>query len=111
MISRELFIKTIDAIEKQFKHDEKCSEALSILFDDGVGFYNYFTVLSALENILKEEMSDNHKDSWIDYFIYELDFGEKWTKDSITHQDIDGKKISIKMRNAGELYDYLILNK
>ena len=106
MISRDLFVNSIHAIKKQFKHDEKCREALSILFDDGVGFYNYFPVLSALENILKEEMSDNHKDSWIDYFIYELDFGKKWTKGSITD-----KGVSIKMRDAGELYDYLILNK
>lgn len=106
MISRELFIETIDAIEKQFKHDEECEKAIKILFKDGQGFYDYSEVLLALEQVLKLEFNDQHKDSWIDYFIYELDFGKKWTKNSITD-----KGVSIKMRNAGELYEYLILNK
>jgi len=110
MISREIFIASIDAIEKQFKHDEECEKAIHVLFEDGQGFYDYSEVLLALEQVLKVEFNDQNKDSWIDYFIYELDFGKKWTKSSITHE-VDGKKISIKMRNAGELYDYLILNK
>ena len=67
-------------LKKQFKHDEKCEEAIKILFEDGQGFYDYSEVLLALEQVLKLEFSDQHKDSWIDYFIYELDFGKKWTK-------------------------------
>ena len=35
MISKELFIKTIDAIEKQFKHDEECEKAIQTLLMDG----------------------------------------------------------------------------
>ena len=106
MITKELFIEAIGAIEKQFKHDEECEKAIHTLYVDGGGYYNYYPVLQALENILKEELNDQDKDSWIDYFIYELDFGKNWTKSSISH---NGK--SIKMRNAGELYEYLTLNK
>lgn len=105
MISRELFIKTIDAIEKQFKHDEKCEQAIKVLFEDGQGFYDYSEVLLALENVLME-IFDDKTNEWIGYFVYELDFGKKWTKNSVTHE-VDGKKISILMRDAGELYDYL----
>ena len=107
MITKELFISAIDAIKQQFEHDDKCGEALKVLFSDGGGFYDYYPVLYALETVLKNDLDDNGEGSLIEYFIYELDFGKKWTKHSITEKD--GKPV--KMRNAGELYDYLILAK
>jgi len=102
MISKELFIKAIDTIEKQFKHDEECSKAIKVLFEDGQGFYNYSEVLIVLEDILSNLFKDE-ANSWIQYFIYELEFGKKWTNTSITD---NGK--SVKLRNASELYDFLI---
>ena len=103
MISRELFIKTIDGIERQFERDNDFSEALSKAFLNYPSKYDYSGVLISLENILIEEFED--KEGWISYFIYELNFGKDWTENSI---EDNGK--SVKMTNAGELYDYLLVN-
>jgi len=103
MISRDLFIATIDAIQTQFEKDDRADQLLSEIFTDHSGFYDYSPVLLALENILKEDFGDQ-EESWIEYFIYDLDFGKKWTKNSV--KDKNGN--FIKMRTANELYDFLI---
>jgi hypothetical protein len=45
-------------------------------------------------------------DSWIKYFLWELDFGKENYRLKVTQ---DGKEI--KMSSAGELYELLINNK
>ena len=54
-------------------------------------------------NLLKTAFNDNHKDSWIDYFIWELDFGKKYKSGCITDK---GKDVDIS--DSGKLYDFLI---
>ena len=45
----------------------------------------------------------NDYSEMIDYFIYELDFGERWSPGFITANGQD-----IKMQTAEDLYDYLV---
>lgn len=106
-ITKEIFIKTIGEIEKQYVHDRKCSDAFKIVFHNDFisGYDNSFLQVSLVE-LLKILTDDNHKDSWIDYFIYELDFGDSWEEDSVTE---NGK--SIKLKNSKDLWKLLCTNK
>ena len=56
-------------------------------------------IFSVLQEVFKDEEND-----WIGYYIYELDFGEKWHEGKVT--DKDG--IDIPLKNAESLYDILI---
>jgi hypothetical protein len=53
---------------------------------------------------LLEKIMDDEKSSWIDYWIYELNFGEDYIEGCVT--DLDGKVIPLK--TTRELYDFLI---
>ena|SRR5208282_5826710 len=97
-ITKEMFVKTFEMIETQYRLDEKCCDAFRILLPNDYvsGYYNdilYKTIL----DILKQGFSDNNKDSWIDYYIYDLDFGKKYKAGCIT--DKDGNDITLNNHN------------
>ncbi len=103
-ITRNLFIETINEIKKQYDHDNKCYEAYKVIFaDDYVSGYDNHWIQNQLIKLLKVALNDDHKDSWIEYFLYELDFGKKYKRGCAT--DVDGTIINIS--DAGHLYDYL----
>lgn len=104
MITKELFIETIEAIEKQYKKDIEISKHL------GRAFPNAFTanllpdnelVTNALLKLLKNQFKDDS--DWIQYFIYELDFGqENWRLKAY-----DGDHNEIPLKTAEDLYNLL----
>jgi len=103
IFSKELFIETISEIEKQYRHDFKCSEALGVLLpNDYISGYDNHWLQNQLIKILKIAMNDNHKHSWIEYYIWELDFGEKYTGGcvEIYHKDF-------KLKTVEDLWDLL----
>lgn len=59
----------------------------------------------SLEDALIKTLVESFNDysEMIDYFIYELDFGERWSPGFITANGQD-----IKMQTAEDLYDYLV---
>lgn len=84
VFTKETFIEVIAEIQKQCAHDEKCAAAFRVILpsDYTSGYDNHF-VINHLTTLLKIAMNDNHKESWIEYFIWELDFGRKWKKSSV----------------------------
>lgn len=110
-MNKEIFIETINSLEKQYNHDRECSDALSIVFNDGdlrqILTYNNSIVVEQTIKLLKILMHDNHKDSWIDYYIYELDYGHKYKPGSVTNADDS----NIDLSDAGALYEFLLTNK
>jgi len=82
---------------------ENVNKALKVFEPD----FNYLC-FSKYEYIfldaLKEAMNDEY--DWIDYFIYELNFGKKAKKDSVTEK---GKNIPIK--TIDNLYNLITKNK
>lgn len=103
VFTKDLFIETIHEIEKQYNHDRKCAEAFKIILpNDYTSHYANHWLQNQLLKILKIAMGDNHKDSWIDYYLWELDFGRKWKKDSV---QVKGK--NFKLKNAYDLWDLL----
>lgn len=115
MITKETFIKIMDALQKSSEKAERIDEAINAAIEDrntvngDICFEEMFcdwelqeTVINALSKEMNDE-KDPYGDTWIDYFVYELDWGKNWTPGCAT--DKDGNEI--KMRNAGELYDFL----
>lgn len=104
-ITRELFIESIEQIQKQIIHDQKCNKAFQVILpnDFTSGYVNRW-VQEQLIKVLKVATNDNHKDSWIEYFIYELDFGSRY-KDGCVK--ISGK--DFKLQTASDLWDLLHL--
>ena len=103
-MTKELFIATINSIQKQIEIDRKNSSMLQEMFPDDSIYcgYNNSELFNALNKILKESMKDKY--DWIDYFMYELDFGEKYRNGMVKVSD--GSIIDLS--NAEKLYEFLI---
>ena len=105
-MNKELFVSTFNSIQKQIEIDRKNSSMLQEMFPDDSIYcgYNNSELFNALNKILKESMKDEY--NWIDYFMYELDFGEKYKHGRATESD--GSIIDLS--NAERLYEFLIKN-
>jgi len=78
-ITKELFVDTINQIQKQVERDSKCSEAFKTLLpNDYVSGYDNSVLYNQIIKILQTIMNDDKHNSWIDYYIWELNFGEKY---------------------------------
>lgn len=105
VFTKDLFIEIINEIEKQYNHDRKCSDAFKVILpNDYTSNYANHWLQNQLLKILQIGMNDNHKYSWIEYYLWELDFGRKWKKDSVK---VKGK--NFKLQNAYDLWDLLNL--
>ncbi len=107
IISKKLFIETIDALKKQYEHDEKCAKAIqSVYQNDFISGYDNSKLNNQLVKILQECFNDAHVHSLIEYYMYELDFGVKYKKGYVT----EGKN-NIDISTSAKLYDYLVSKK
>lgn len=106
LFDKSLFIEIISEIQKQFEYDEKCCNALKIVFPSNhISKYNNDILVNVLLKILKIQFNDNQDNSILEYFIFDLDFGKKYYEGCIS--DNEGK--SIILNNTSNLYDYLVL--
>lgn len=93
----------MDCIKKQHKKDKENAEMFGKIFDTfgSTCYYDNGLIENALVELLADSMGDTEA-KWIEYFIYEINFGYKktvaWRED----------KSPIKLRNAGDLYDFLM---
>lgn len=105
-MTKELFVDSINAIQKQIELNIEVSKHLGKAFPDAFEanlLPRNYIIQDALIHVLQVEMNDtNPLYSWINYFCYELDFGIKNDQLNV-HQN----GVEIKMSNAGELYDFL----
>jgi len=105
-MNKELFVETINTLKKQSDHDRKCSKFLNKVFPDAFGtnlMYDNHILVNQLIKILQVAFNDKNRDSWIEYFIYELDFGAENDRLSVYIKD---KKINLS--SAENLYDFLV---
>ena len=108
-MKKELFIEAIEAIQKQVQFDIEVSKHLGKAFPDAFEANllpkNHF-LQNALIHVLQVEMNDlqlcEHGQSWIEYFLWELNFGEENYRKKVTK---NGQEVP--MSNAAELYDFL----
>lgn len=103
-INRELFIETIESIEKQYRHDEKCGKAFQeILKKDFVSTYDNHHIQDQLVKLLRLAMGDTSYHSWIEYFMWDLDFGSDYKEGDVT---ISGREFPL--RNAADLWEFFL---
>lgn len=107
-ISKETFCKTISSIKHTRKKEEIFSEALRKICPENLDVFLYTQeeemLVSLLNEIMREKPNTFTKETEIEYFIYELNFGDEWKEDSIFY---DGK--TINMSTPELLYDFLIM--
>ena len=91
-ITRKQFIQTIEALERQNRHDSKCSDALEKVFPDSeIILYDNSRIVSQTIKLLEELTND--KNEWIQYFIFEKDFGKNYKAGDVF--DEEGKEIPL----------------
>jgi hypothetical protein len=101
MISKENFVKYMEKLQEFRKIEDAINEVTKDLDFFTVTFIEHeILILTILEDIFGDK-----ENTWISYFMFDLDFGAKWKVGMITE---DGK--DVPMRNAEELYDVLIGN-
>ena len=66
---------------------------------------NHESIVLDLLKFIFNDIYDN-----ISYFVYELDYGRKYTPDSITYIDENGNNATVDLSTEEKLYDYLIAN-
>lgn len=98
--NRKKFITMIGELRMLKEAENNLNKAFKIFEPDFsyISFGRYETlVVQALEYAFDD------KDSWISYFIYDLEFGKKWHKGCVTEKN--GKDIPLK--NANDLYNLI----
>jgi hypothetical protein len=105
-MTKKLFIETMDVIIEQHEHDMKCAEAFQIILPDSFhNMYNNYKLYSQLIKMLRIQMSDDTNESWIDYYVDELDFGRLWRPGKVTMAGKD-----IKLQTPDDLWKLLTSN-
>lgn len=100
-ISKETFINTINFLKERNDKIEEINNLFTEEFEDSV-FYPYFKYERTVVNLLTEVMRDEGE--WIEYYLYECNYGEDIEPDSV--QEADGTPIDIT--TPEKLYNFLI---
>ncbi len=107
MMTKQLFIDCIEGIEKQLRFDELVALNASMIYTSAFRanlFPDNHWVTNAFIKSLQVQFKDETKDSWIEYYLWELDFGKKYKDGCVTRKD----KSIVNLSDAGNLYEWLI---
>lgn len=99
-LTLEQFSVYIEFIKERDKNMEKINKLFTEEFEDSI-FYPYFRYEAQMVRLLETVMKD--KGEWISYFIYDLDFGNKWHENCVTDGDKD-----IPLGTIEDLYNFLV---
>lgn len=91
-MTKEDFCKEIEYIKSLLKQGDNFSDAFELLLEDTYVTNIFGGVADHLVALLSQLCCD--KGEWISYYIWELDFGEKYTEESVT--EADGTPIPLK---------------
>jgi hypothetical protein len=101
MIDFKTFDNAIKSIKEYFDTNDKLTKLLKV---EGIISAN------VMSNIIEFiEVAFNDKSKWIDYYIYDLDFGKKYKPGCVSIKESE-KTIDIKLKTAKDLYNLLIDN-
>ena len=97
-MTEDIFIETIEALEEQRRIDQKCHEAFTVILpNDYVSGYDNSILFKQLIKLID-------KDDWVDYFVWELDFGKNYEEGMIK---IHGE--TFELRTAKDLFKLINL--
>jgi hypothetical protein len=101
-INKESFISIMNGIEKSRNNTKGLDKYLSEdLLNDVIEEPFYL-----LMNFIKDLCNDNTKYSWIDYYVYELDWGKNYKTGCVTSKN----KKPIDISTLDKLYKFLKKN-
>lgn len=100
MLTKKQFTDAMTAIINQNKADDEICKAITSFCNDSC-FYDTKYATKGLFDLLVSTMKDTSE--WIEYWLYELDCGNKYRPSSVT--DVRGKPIKIK--TIADLYALL----
>ena len=111
MISKDLFVETINFIKERNEFEKKFNSMITEEYGDCV-FFPSERWLNKVIQLLSAgfDYEEDIVSEWIYYFIFELDFGEKWETGCVSKiKIVDGKKveIDIPLGTPENLYDML----
>lgn len=98
-MTKTYFEKIMDDLKKQFEYDDKCAEAFGVILkNDHVSSYDNSLIRESLLRFLGDSLGDYKT---LEFFVYELNFGEKYKKNS---SHVNGK--TVKLKTIEDLWDY-----
>ena len=100
-LSKEQFIFAIEKLEEQTKIDEKNYEAFKTLLPNSEITEQENVLYYAIIGLLESLMDD--KDSWIKYYLWDLNFGDENYRLKVYGTD----KKEIPLRSAEDLWNLL----
>lgn len=103
-LTKDRFSQIINALIEQNKRDKEKSDAFQVLLPESFVCYVDGNLEELILNLLKEAFKD--EGDWIAYWVYELDYGDKYTPGTASYKD--GKDIDLS--SVGALYDFLLIN-
>lgn len=105
-ITKELFLETMRALETQREIDNKCHEAFKVILPhDYVTGYDNGILESQIVKLLQVCTGDSEEESWIYFFMYELNFGK-----TFEDGDVKIKKKVYSLRTTEDLWNLLAMN-
>lgn len=100
-MKKSVFAALIGALEKQHKHDAECDTLLEKVFPEARGpWYDNSALREGVIRVLESETGDAF--GFIQYYIYELDFGRRAKEKPVI---VDGAKITLD--TPEKLYKFL----
>lgn len=99
-MNKEQFEKVINQLKTLSVDRDNLNKAFR-KFDPDFNFVTFSRYESIITNMLKNEFVD--KDDWIEYYIYELNYGNKYKKGMVTDK---GK--NIKLKTPSDLFNLLV---
>ena len=111
MIKKDLFVKTMNFLKEKDDFQTKMNNMFTKEFGDCI-FYPYDGHTYMIINLLAAsfDYDDNIIKDWIEYYIYELYYGEDWKPNTVTETKIvDGEEVEvdIPLKTPEDLYDML----
>lgn len=107
MLSRKIFNDTMSFIQERQKGEFEVNEVFLKEFSD-CDFFPYSKYEAKMVELLSTLMED--ESGWISYFIYELEFGEKYEDGDVIATDKNGNEVIIPMKTVDDLYNVLVDN-
>lgn len=104
IITKEEFIQHINLLKETRQLEIQLCNVLKQMSDNGTcNLSLYGRYETSILSLLKHEMNIDPENDWIEYFIYELDFGAKFKLGCVI--EADGEAIDLSTPEA--LYEYL----
>lgn len=100
MITKELFCEVMQIIKDQTELNNKNSKVLENMFQSYIMFHEVTPMVDQTIQVLMKLSHDKSK--WIEWYIYETDFG----KNNTSIIEVDAKK-EIKVNSFEVLYDLI----